>query len=223
VSTYVFMKVLESAPHRYDLGIRLLSRGGIERVHEIIAERVAAPGKRLLDIGCGTGGLALACAARGAHVVGIDVNPDMLDVARAKAQTDPPDGHVEWVRLGAMEIEDRFPPGTLDAVVSSLLFSELTAAERAYVLRTAHSILRPAGTLAIADEMSPRGLTAKLWSSVLRLPVAALTYVLTQATTRPLEGLELQMSECGFRDIEAVRVHPGALTIVFGERPREET
>ncbi len=222
MSTYVFMKVLESAPSRYDLGIRLLSRGGIGRVHDIIAGRVAGPGKRILDVGCGTGGLALACAARGAHAVGLDVNPDMLDVARAKPLPEHPDAHVEWIRLGAMEIEDRFPATTFDAVVSSLLFSELTVDERAYVLKTALSRLRPTGAIAIADEMRPRGRAARLWSSMVRLPVAALTYVLTQATTRPLEGLERQMSACGFREIKAMRARPGALTIVFGERPQEE-
>ena len=62
------MKILESAPERYDRGISMLTRGRIGEVYERIAQSVAAPGKRILDIGCGTGGVSFACAARGAMV-----------------------------------------------------------------------------------------------------------------------------------------------------------
>ena len=65
MSTFVWMRVLESAPERYNAGMRLLAAGGIDEVHRRIAQRVAAPGRRVLDVGCGTGGVALACAARG--------------------------------------------------------------------------------------------------------------------------------------------------------------
>jgi ubiquinone/menaquinone biosynthesis C-methylase UbiE len=55
--SYVFMKVLESAPERYDRGMRLLTLGRLERVHRDIAAWVSA-GDRVLDLGCGTGALA---------------------------------------------------------------------------------------------------------------------------------------------------------------------
>ena len=84
MSTFVWMKVLESAPERYDRGIGVLSGGRIGNVYERIAALAAAPGKRVLDIGCGTGGVSLACAARGALVTGIDIDTGMLGVARAK-------------------------------------------------------------------------------------------------------------------------------------------
>ena len=66
MSSFVWMKVLESAPERYDRGIRMLTRGRIGAVYERIARSVAAPGKRILDVGCGTGGVSFACAAHGA-------------------------------------------------------------------------------------------------------------------------------------------------------------
>ena len=50
--SYVFMKDLESAPRRYDFGIRLLSLGRIDRVHREMAEWGASSGTRVLDIGC---------------------------------------------------------------------------------------------------------------------------------------------------------------------------
>lgn len=84
MSSFVWMNVLESAPVRYDRGIQMLSHGRITGVYERIAELAAAPGKRILDIGCGTGGVTLACAAKGADVVGLDVDSGMLTVARSK-------------------------------------------------------------------------------------------------------------------------------------------
>ena len=97
-------------PERYDRGILMLSGGHIPEVYRRLAEEVAAPGRRVLDIGCGTGGASFACAARGAKVVGIDIDAGMLEVARRKPA--PEGGTVEFIQLGAAEIEDRFRPGS---------------------------------------------------------------------------------------------------------------
>lgn len=78
------MKVLESVSERYDCGIRMLSVGRITETYKRIAALVAAPGKRILDIGCGTGGVTLACADCGATVTGIDIDAGMPEVARNK-------------------------------------------------------------------------------------------------------------------------------------------
>ena len=47
--------------------------------------RSGTRGRRVLDAGCGTGRVAIELAARGYEVVGVDVDPGMLDTARAKA------------------------------------------------------------------------------------------------------------------------------------------
>jgi SAM-dependent methyltransferase len=44
-----------------------------------------APGQRVLDLGAGTGTLALGLAARGADVTGLDIAPELLEVARRRA------------------------------------------------------------------------------------------------------------------------------------------
>lgn len=221
MSTYVYMKRLESAPERYDRGIRMLSRGTIDRVYERLAERVASPGRRVLDIGCGTGGVALACAARGAGVVGIDINPGILEIARSKAVPDA--GSVEWVELGAMEIEDRFAEEAFDAAVSCLVFSELPAQEQSYVLRTVHSRLKPGGVLAIADETLPDTRGGRFWARLRRWPRAVLTYFLTQATTRPVERLPQRISEAGFVEVDEERIEGSGITIIGGTRARRGT
>ncbi len=219
MSSYVFMKILESAPQRYDRGIRMLSGGHIEEIYQRVARRAAAPGARLLDIGCGTGNLSLACAARGANVVGIDINAGMLEVARAKPR--PANGSVEWVELGAAEIEDRFAEATFDAIVSCLAFSELGADEQSYVLRIALSRLRPGGTLIIADEVLPPTAAARLRHRLWRWPMALATYALTQTTTHPVRQLAARVRQAGFTEVEESRLPSGAFAIVSARKRKE--
>ncbi len=214
MSSFVWMKVLESAPERYDRGIRMLSGGYIADVYERIAERVAAPGKRILDIGCGTGGVSLACAARGANVTGIDIDSGMLDVARHK--TAPEQGSLEFVELGAAEIEDRFPEASLDAVVSSLAMSEMSPEEQDYALEIAFSRLVPGGKIVIADETTPESGLSRLVYRLKRLPVVAATYVLTQTTTRPVKNLTERVKAAGFSHVEEERLASGSFVVVQG-------
>ena len=69
------------------------SAGHCERVGEQLLPAVAlaldraalAPGERVLDLGCGTGSAALAAAAAGALVTGVDPAPRLIDVARSAA------------------------------------------------------------------------------------------------------------------------------------------
>ena len=84
MSTYIYMRILESAPLRYDRGIQLLSLGRVTTMYDAVA-RAAVGGiqaPHVLEIGCGTGILTQALLARCAQVTAIDLNPEMLDVAR---------------------------------------------------------------------------------------------------------------------------------------------
>jgi ubiquinone/menaquinone biosynthesis C-methylase UbiE len=210
MSSFVWMRVLESAPERYDRGIRILSRGRIDAVYQELAGTVAAPGRRVLDLGCGTGGVSLACAARGAKVFGVDRNAGMLEVARSR----PGAGAVEWMELGAAEIEDRFPERSLDGVVSCLVFSEMSAEEQAYVLSVCRTRLVRGGLLAIADEVRPDHPMRRLLSRLARAPLVALTFLLTQTTTRPVEHLAERVRKAGFMDVVEARRWGGTFAIV---------
>lgn len=61
-------------------------------IERAFAEFPAAPVRRVLDLGCGTGGHAIPLAGRGYDVVGVDRSPAMLDAARAKAAAGKIDG-----------------------------------------------------------------------------------------------------------------------------------
>jgi demethylmenaquinone methyltransferase/2-methoxy-6-polyprenyl-1,4-benzoquinol methylase len=214
MSSFVWMKFLESAPERYDRGVELLSGGRIADVYERIAEYAASPGKRVLDVGCGTGGVSLACAARGAHVVAIDSNAGMLEIARAKPVPRSRGGDIEWIELGLAEIEDRFGEAHFDAIVSCLVFSELSPDEQRYALDIARSRLVPGGCLVIADEALPSSRLARLWYRVRRLPLVMVTYVLTQTSTRPVEHLADRIRRAGFGRVEEARLWGDTFVVV---------
>lgn len=218
MSSYVYMKALEAAPERYDRGIRRLSGGRIGALYDEIARRACTPGSRVLDLGCGTGGLTLACAARGAEATGVDIDAGMLEVAARKSAGRADNGRIEWVELGAMEIEDRFAEQSFDAIVSCLMFSELQPEEQAYVLATARSRLRPGGTIVVGDEAMPARRAARVWRFIRRLPAVVVTYLLTQTTTRPVANLGAKLREAGFERVTEERRDGGAFVIAQGWR-----
>jgi ubiquinone/menaquinone biosynthesis C-methylase UbiE len=202
MSSFAFMKVLESSPNRYDRGIRILSRGRITEVYLKIAEMVAAPGKRILDIGCGTGNVSLACAARGSSVMGIDSNAEMLEVAKSKAKKAKLEDEVKWLELGVAEIAGKISERSLDAVVSCLAFSELTPDEQTYTLSTAYSLLKPGGAIVIADEVVPESAFNRFRHRLMSLPLVFMTYILTQTTTHPLNNPSPLLHKAGFANVE---------------------
>src|SRR5262245_34007330 len=53
---------------------------------EFVARLPISPGMKILDVACGTGNVSLAAARRGATVTGLDLAPNLLEQARARAK-----------------------------------------------------------------------------------------------------------------------------------------
>lgn len=100
---------------------------------------------RILDIGTGTGFLAVELARRGHHVTGIDLSPEMLGIAQSKAADE---GLSLDFEPGDAE-QPAFPARSFDLVISRHLFWAMT--DQAATLSAWHRILRADGCLAILD------------------------------------------------------------------------
>jgi len=204
VSTYVLMRILESAPSRYDQGLRILTLGRLDQVYDRLASHVEQ-GQRVLDLGCGTGALTLRAAHRGARVKGIDVNAQMLEIARARTEEAKLAGRVELCEMGVAELENEAAE-CYDVVMSGLCFSELTEDELGYALKEVRRILKPGGILLVADEVRPGSVWKRIVSSLMRVPLAVIAYLVTQTTTKAVEDLPQRAEEAGLL-IESVRLN----------------
>jgi demethylmenaquinone methyltransferase/2-methoxy-6-polyprenyl-1,4-benzoquinol methylase len=194
----------------------ILTLGRLANAHYDIANRIESSW-RVLDIGCGTGSLATLIAQRRAQVVGIDISSSMLTLAKQKVHQAEIENQVTLLEIGVAELDTAFGDADFDAVVSSLVFSELSEDEVVYTLRHCRRILKPGGLLIINDEVLPHSAGGRLLVQLFRLPFVMLTFVLTQNTTRPVAALELRIAEAGFKIIEVDRYLLGTLRTIVAQ------
>ncbi|MBU0989883.1 MAG: class I SAM-dependent methyltransferase [Proteobacteria bacterium] len=213
------MKVLESAPDRYDAGIRILTLGRLDKAYDRLTSYIKR-GQKVLDIGCGTGALTLRAAQKGANVKGIDVNLQMLEIAQKRANKMNVTQNVEFCVMGVAELDGETSE-SYDVVMSGLCFSELTEHELVYTLKELKRILKPRGILLLADEVRPNSLSKKTFNWLIRLPLVIITYILTQTTTKGVENLPEMMEREGFL-IESVSSNKmGNFIELVGKKPEE--
>ena len=219
MSSLAFMRWLESAPLRYDTGMRIITLGRITPLYEAVAA-TAAPevGWRVLEIGCGTGAVTERLVARGASVSAVDQNPEMIEQARVRLANAPED-RVRFIEQTAAEI-DSLEEAAYHAVVASLCFSEMAISERAFVLKHARRCLRPGGVLVVADELRPRRQGARVLTALLRLPQAAAAWLIAGSLSHPIADLPSEISAAGFALIAEQRWLFGSLGMVLAERPQ---
>jgi len=139
--------------------------GQVRRLRTMTVDQaLLKPGDRVLDVGCGTGGVTIPAKQRvgkTGEAAGIDPSPEMIAIARQKARRA---GLEIDFRVGVIESLP-FPDGTFDAVISSLMMHHLPQhlqvrglAEILRVLRSPDPASgKPGGRILIADMLRPSG------------------------------------------------------------------
>ena len=136
---------------RYDLLVWLLTLGRERRFRErLLKPARLQPGESVLDVGCGTGTLAIAakrCVGSTGSVYGIDASPAMIARATSKAKKK---GVEVAFELGLAE-SLVFPDGRFDVVLSTVMLHHLPRKPREQGVREMKRVLKPGGRLLVVD------------------------------------------------------------------------
>jgi SAM-dependent methyltransferase len=162
-------------------------------------------GMDVLDVGSGTGTLAVWIKQRrpGAKVRGLDGDPDVLARARAKAEAGGTD--IEFTE--GLSYELPYPDASFDRVVSSLFFHHLLPADKLRTLAEIRRVLRPGGELHIADWGRPEDPAMRVAARGIRLLDGA------ESTADNLAGrLPQVIADAGFKRVREGR----AFRTLFG-------
>lgn len=150
----------------YDPVVALTTREGTVK-RRLLDHAALRPGLRLLDLGCGTGTLAIMAKERerAIWITGVDGDPAVLGRARAKAAARALD--IEFVDGRATALP--FERADFDLVLCSLFLHHLWPHERLATLGEVQRVLRPGGRLLVADWGAPHGVFARAGFTLVRM------------------------------------------------------
>ena len=171
-----------------------------------------APGHRVLDLGCGTGTLTIMLkqAHPEATIIGLDGDPKVLEIGRAKARQ----AGVDITLDEGMADQLPYPDQSFDRVLSSLVLHHLTADNKRRILQEVVRVLRPGGGLYVVDFGKPH--TA--WGRLL----APVTLRLEQASDNVAGRLPEMFRQAGLVQVdESIRFATvfGTLSLLQGRKP----
>jgi demethylmenaquinone methyltransferase / 2-methoxy-6-polyprenyl-1,4-benzoquinol methylase len=186
-------RLFSTIADRYDLITRLLSYGQDRRWKaRVVALSAARPGLRALDLACGTGDIAIALAARGANVVGLDITPRMLQLARTK--------HTSARFVTGDMLALPFRDEAFDVVTTGYGLRNVPDLSRA--IGEMRRVLKPGGVLLSLDFDRPAN------------PIVRAVYLAYLTIVGSALGLILHRDPDTYRYIpESIRRYPGAIEV----------
>lgn len=226
-ATYVQAMFARIVP-KYDL-MNTLMTAGMDRQWRRTAARVAYPkGGLALDVGTGTGELALELARQGARaVIGVDFVREMLEVGRAKVVQHRLSDRVSFVVGDAQRLP--FPDGSFDCVTNGFLLRNV--ADLKVTFAEFQRVLKPGGRLVCLEITHPPTWLAPffrayfygfvpLLGSLVTGQGNAYRYLPHSLTPFPTaDGLAQLMREAGLTQVRYRRLGLGTVTVHVGQKP----
>jgi ubiquinone/menaquinone biosynthesis C-methylase UbiE len=138
----------------YDPIVKLF--GGDKARRMLIDQAALQPGHRVLDIGCGTGTMAVLLKQQHPDIAIIGIDPDPKALARARRKANSAGVSVQFDQGFGDELP--YSDASFDRVFSSFMFHHLPAEERVKTLRAVLRVLNPSGRFHMLDfERSQHG------------------------------------------------------------------
>jgi SAM-dependent methyltransferase len=194
---------LGRAPAELDR-LRLQAEIYAPHTEHLLALAGIAPGMRVLDIGCGAGDVTMIAArlvGPTGSVLGVDMNADVLDVARTRAA----DAGLGNVSFQQATLPDVRLDGPVDALIGRLILVHL--ADPAEIVRTLTALVRPGGVVTFQELSS--------WNarSIPETPLVTQAYRWVADTLRargrnPAVGLHRVLRAAGFDRVGAAMEIP---------------
>jgi ubiquinone/menaquinone biosynthesis C-methylase UbiE len=189
----------------YDMLLWLLTFGRERRFRrKLLAFADLQPGQSVLDVGCGTGALAIAAkevVGAAGLVAGVDASPQMIDRARLKAARAGLSIDFREASADALPFAD----ASLDAVLSTVMLHHLPRAVRATAVSEMRRVLKPGGRTLLIDFAGTRNGKGPL------LHFHRTGHVEPQV-------LEALVTDAGMRIVHSGPVGKWSLQYVLGER-----
>jgi ubiquinone/menaquinone biosynthesis C-methylase UbiE len=176
---------------------------------DLLAQMGDLRNKRILDVGSGTGTMAVMIkqAHPAAQVVGLDGDPQILAIARSKARELAIDIQFDQ----GMSFELPYPDRSFDVVLTSMMLHHLSRDDKQRTAREMYRVLQTGGQLFGADFVEPR--------STIGQAIRPLTRRFERVADN-LDGfLPITFAEAGFRDyVEGQRYFFGSISLFQGIR-----
>ena len=112
-----------------------------------LIEKIGIKGKRILEIGCGTGSTTLALAEQGAIVTGLDISESAIQIAKKRLDIYGVNANFEVAN--ATEIKEKNNNRKWDIIIFFASLEHMTNQERIVSIQNAYNILNDGGHLCI--------------------------------------------------------------------------
>ncbi len=196
---------------QYDIHTSLMGLGVNRSNSRMIIEMARVKqGDQVLDVGCGSGNLTLTAkkyVGASGSVYGIDASPEMIEVARKKAQRSRATAVFE---VGLIE-NITYPDAIFDVVVSRLVMHHLPDELKRRGVAEIFRVLKPGGLLFLADFKPP--------TNPILAHIASALVGHKMMMESNVQGIAPMLTEAGFGNVASGPTRSPFLAFVSGRKP----